>query len=448
MSETIESTNESSLAEPEWAAFVAIDWADKKHFWRLAAAGSRQQEYGEMENTPEAVDVWATELNVRFGGRPIAVCLEQSRGSLVYLLAKYAHLVLFPVHPKTAAQYRETFCPSGAKSDPSDTASLLDLLLRHRERLRPLQPDTTETRLLQILVEGRRLLVDEKTRQKNRLTACLKMYFPQILHWFDKVDSALVGAVLKRWPSLPELKRAHPGTLRKFFHEHHCRSEELIQQRITGIQQAMPATQDEAIVVGESAKVRALVELLAVLRSQIEEYDRRIAQLVAGHPEGSLFASLPGAGEALVPRLIVAFGTRRERFHSAYQLQCLSGIAPVTESSGNNQWVHFRRACPKFLRQTFHEFAAHSIGSSSWARAYYEAQRDNKQSHHAAVRSLAYKWIRITFRCWKDGKPYDEQTYLRSLKRTGSPLIDSFNLNTAGEWKTVAGFQKFSANPS
>ncbi len=146
MSESIESTRESSLSEPEWAAFVAIDWADKKHFWRLAAAGpGQQQEYGEVENTPEAVDVWATELNVRFGGRPIAVCLEQSRGSLVYLLAKYAHLVLFPVHPKTAAQYRETFCPSGAKSDPSDTASLLDLRLRHREQLRPLQPDTTET---------------------------------------------------------------------------------------------------------------------------------------------------------------------------------------------------------------------------------------------------------------------------------------------------------------
>ncbi len=440
--------SDTNKVEPEWAAFVAIDWADQKHFWRLAPAGSGQQEHGEIENTPEAVDTWATGLNIRFGGRPIAVCLEQSRGSLVYLLAKYAHLVLFPVHPKTAAQYRETFCPSGAKSDPSDTASLLDLLLRHRERLRPLQPDTTETRLLQILVEGRRLLVDEKTRQKNRLTACLKMYFPQILQWFDEVESPLVRALLKRWPSLPELRRAHPGTLRKFFHEHNCRSEERIQERIAAIQEAMPATEDEAIVVGESMKARALVELLAVLRSEIEEYDRRIAQVVADHPESSLFASLPSAGEVLVPRLIVAFGTRRERFDSPYQMQCLSGIAPVTESSGKNRWVHFRWACPKFLRQTFHEYAALSIRSSPWARAYYEAQRKNKKSHHAAVRALAYKWIRIIFRCWKDGKPYDEQTYLQSLKRTGSPLIGSFNLNAVGEWTAVAGFNKFSANPS
>ncbi len=441
-------TKQAATTEPEWAALVAIDWADRKHFWRLAPADGGPQECGEMESTPEAVDAWATGLHVRFGGRPVAVCLEQSRGALVYMLAKYAHLVLFPVHPKTAAAYRETFCPSGAKSDPGDTASLLDLLLRHRERLRGLQPDTPETRQLRILVEGRRLLVNEKTRQKNRLTACLKMYFPQILQWFEEVDSPLVGALLRRWPTLSELKRCHPGTLQKFFQENHCRSQERIQERIAAIYQALPATEDEAIVGGESMKAGALVELLAVLRSRIAVYDRRIAELVAAHPDQALFASLPGAGEVLVPRLIAAFGTRRERFQSAYEVQCLSGIAPVTEKSGKTERVHFRWACPKFLRQTFHEFAAHSIDRSGWAEAYYRAQRESHKSHHAAVRSLASKWIRILFRCWKDGKPYDEQTYLQALKRTGSPLIDQFRMDTQGQWKTVAGFHKFSALPS
>jgi len=165
--------------EPEWAAFAAIDWADQKHVWRLAEAESQRQEHGELTNTPEAVEIWAMGLYHRFGGRPIAVCLEQKRGALVAMLAKYPHLVLFPVHPKTAAEYRKTFCPSGAKSDEADTASLLDLLLRHREQLRQLLPDTVETRLLQSLVETRRRLVDEKTRNSNRLTACLKIYFPR-----------------------------------------------------------------------------------------------------------------------------------------------------------------------------------------------------------------------------------------------------------------------------
>src|ERR1043165_1648580 len=158
----------ATAPEPEWAAFAAIDWADRKNFWRLLPADSRKSEAGELDSTPEAVEVWAANLEQRFGGRLIAVILEQTRGPLVYMLTKYPHLVLFPVHPTTAARYRETFAPSG---DPSDTDSLLDLLLRHRERLRPLQPDTVETRLLHFLVEERRQMVDEKTRQGHRLAA-------------------------------------------------------------------------------------------------------------------------------------------------------------------------------------------------------------------------------------------------------------------------------------
>lgn len=434
--------------EREWAAFAAIDWADQKHFWRLVPAGSQHAEQGELENTPEAVEAWATTLQQRFGGRPIALCLEQSRGPLVYMLTKYAHLVLFPVHPTTAARYRETFCPSGAKADPSDTASLLDLLLRHPERLTPLQPDTTETRLLQFLVERRRQIVDEKTRQKNRLTDCLKLYFPQLLHWFDDVSGPLVGALLERWPGLEQLQRSHPGTLRKFFHQQNCRGEELIEERISAIYQAIPATRDAAVLEAGTITARGLVALLTTLRGNIDELDRRIAQLVAAHPDAPLFDSLPGAGPALVPRLIVAFGTRRERYDNAYQVQCYSGIAPVKVASGNTQRVHIRRACPKFLRQTFHEFASHSIGQSEWARDYYQFQRDNHKSHQAAVRALAYKWIRIIFRCWKDGKPYDEQVYLQSLRRRRSLLGPALAGVTGPGWKTVAGFQKFSENPS
>ena len=106
-------------------------------------------------------------------------------------------------------------------------------------------------------------------------------------------------------------------------------------------------------------------------------------------------------------------------------MQCYSGgIAPVTEASGGRQWVHIRLACPKSLRQTFQEFAASSIQQSDWARAFYEHQCNEKQkSHHAAVCSLAFKWVRIIYRCWKDGKSYDEEIYMQSLRWRGSLLV-------------------------
>jgi hypothetical protein len=68
----------------------------------------------------------------------------------------------------------------------------------------------------------------------------------------------------------------------------------------------------------------------------------------------------------------------------------------------------------------------------------------NRKSHHAAVRSLAFKWIRIIFRCWKDGKPYDEEIYMQSLRRRGSLFAGAVALATDAGWAQVAGFQKFS----
>ena len=284
-------------------------------------------------------------------------------------------------------------------------------------------------------------MVNETTRQSQRLRACLKLYFPQILQWFKDVDAPLVCALLQRWPSLDELRHCHPGTLRKFFHDQNCRSEHLIDERIQAIYAATPATRDPAILQAGALIARQLVALLEVLHGNIAELDGKIANQFSQHEDRFLYASLPGAGPALEPRLLVAMGTDRDRYQTAAEVQSYSGIAPVTESSGKTRWVHYRFACPKFLRQTFHEFANHSIGRSAWARAYYERQRESGMSHHAAVRCLAFKWIRIVFRCWKDRKPYDEQTYLRSLQRRASPL-------TGRKWESVAGFQKLSANPS
>jgi hypothetical protein len=201
-----------------------------------------------VKNTPEDLLAWANRLHARFEGRAVAVCLEQSRGAVVFQLSQFPHLVLFPVHPTTAARYREAFFPSGSKNDPLDTSLLLELVMHHRERLRRLDPDTVETRLLQMLTEHRRKWVDDKTRLRNRLTACLKTYFPQALDWIDDIDSPLGCALLERWPTLGELQHAHPGILRKFFRQHNCRSGERIEQRIQAIYQAQPAVTDMALL--------------------------------------------------------------------------------------------------------------------------------------------------------------------------------------------------------
>jgi transposase len=428
--------------EPNFAAFVGIDWADRKHAWALQTQDGTDREHGFLDHTPEAVDVWAASLAQRFGGQPVAVALEQSRGALLFMLTKYAHLVLFPVHPATLANYRQGFRPSGAKSDPSDAGLVLDILVHHGEKLRRINADTPETRMLQFLVEERRKFVADKTRYSNRLTAHLKTYFPQMLSWFGEVSAETAGAFLERWPSLQEAQKARPKTLRQFFIAHHsCRSE-VIERRIEEIHRATPATHDVAVNSSCSAAVLALVRMLRELRQTIHSYDEQIQILAQQHPDFAIFDSLPGAGSALVPRLIAALGTRRERYQSATELQSYSGIAPVLASSGKQHWVHWRWACPKFLRQTFHEWAMHSIRYSEWAKAYYQQQRARGKSGNTSIRALAYKWIRILFRCWKDRKPYSESAYQQALARRQQPIARSPSAPVQFAWKTCAGFKK------
>ena len=436
-------------AEPDWAAFAAIDWGSQKHFWALLPATGGPLESGVLENTPEAVELWAMALQQRFTARPIAVSLEQKRGAVIYMLRKYDHLVLYPVPPSMSASYRQAFFPSGAKTDPGDTALLLDLLLHHRQRLHPRPPETPATRLLQFLVEWRRQLVQEKVGHVQRLTDCVQQYFPQLRSWFGSLDTPLVAALLERWPVLPPLQRAHPGTLHRFFREHNCRKEELIQQRVQAIYAAVPATHDAVVIEACTRKTQALLDLLRLLRQHIADLEKRIRELVADHPDAPLFASFPGAGPATVPRLIAAFGTCRDTYPSASDLQRFSGISPVKKASSNSCSIHMRRACPKFLRQTFHEFAGQSIPYSEWARAYYRHQtHDNHASHHAAVRSLAFKWMRILYRCWKDRQPYDERIFLESQRRHGA-LVGRDLASVAGlQWETAAGFQKLTRQRS
>ena len=164
----------TSSTQPEFVALIGIDWGDKKHAWALQAGNATKIEKGDIEHTPEAIQLWAAELRQRFPTGRLAVALEQSRGPLVFALSKYEHLTLFPIHPSSAAEYRKIFRPSGAKSDGPDAALHLDMLARHRDKLRPLNPDTPETRALQLLTEDRRQLVNERTRYSNRLTANLK----------------------------------------------------------------------------------------------------------------------------------------------------------------------------------------------------------------------------------------------------------------------------------
>jgi transposase len=326
------------------------------------------------------------------------------------------------------AKYREAFKPSRAKDDPTDAELALDLLLRHPERFSALRPQSAGMRSLLSLIEQRRELVGDKTRFTNRLTYALKQYYPQALEWFDDIDTVLFCDFLTRWPTLPAVRRANRKTLETFFHAHNCRRARLIEGRLESIRCAVSLTDDPGVVAPHRLLALMLVTQLRTALAAIDVFDREIAAVARALPDFDLFDSLPGAGPHLTPRLLAAFGEQRDRFKGADELQKYSGIAPVTERSGKKCWVHWRWQCPTFLRQTFVEWAGQTINKSFWAGAYYRQQRAKGSSYQAAVRALAFKWIRILYRCWQNGTRYDESIYLNALRKRGSSLLRNLEL--------------------
>ena len=220
------------------------------------------------------------------------------------------------------------------------------------------------------------------------LRCALKQYYPQVLEWFERIDTPLFCAFVKRWPTLIQAKPARANTLKRFFHEHHMYREGVLDHRRQAINSAKPLTLDEAVIVPYRMQVLVLVEQLELMFKAIDQFDDEIAKLAYQHPDYALFEPLPGAGPSLTPRLMVAFGEQRERFSSAADVQKLSGVAPVTERSGQKHWVHWRLQCPTFMRQTF----VGGRGKPSTNHTGQEPTIDNNERRELLIRLQSGRW--------------------------------------------------------
>jgi len=413
----------SNVSKPK--LFIGIDWADKEHVLHMISSGSNKQSTEKLQQEPEVIAEWVKQLRQRFPNHRLMIILEQTRGALFAALAEYSDLELYPVNPKQLSRYRDSHFPSGGKNDVADAKLLANFLKERHIDWRQWLPDDLCTRQMSQYSEIRRKLVDDRKSLVLKLQSTLKEYFPQALTLFktEMQDDQNLD-LLKRWPSLQSLKRVKPQTLRRFLKEHRVKNEERQTEFIESVRSAKPLTKDQAIVKANALYVQSLVQQIRALNQSIAQFDEQLKELIKVHPDAEIFKSLPGAGEVLVPRLIAAMGSDRDRYESANDIQCRVGIAPITIQSGKSLQVRKRIACPKFLRQTFHEYADHARKWSPWAKAFYQMKRSQGMKHNAAVRALAYKWMRIIFRLWKTKTVYDENQYIQRLKATGSPIVN------------------------
>ena len=369
------------------------------------------------------MEAWGSALHQRCAGTPLAIGRARTTGPLVSAWRTDAFLGLCPIQPLTLARARAACTPSRATEAPTAAARHLTRLLTQRAPLPPLPPPRPARRALAHRVAHRRRVVGDNVRSTQRLTRTLTHALPHGLHGLQEKAPGGFGALLRRWPPRQAAPRARRALLAPFCRDHHGRAADVIAHRRQAIKTATPLTRAEGVSAPKALCVQALVRQLRVPLDALETCDHARAHRAQSPPAFPLCQALPGAGPVCAPWLPVAFGDHRARSASATARQPDAGSAPVTERRGRQAWGPWRLPCPQCVRHTFVEGAAESSRPACWVQVSSQPQRDKGKAPPAAVRALAFTWLRLLSRGWHERTPYDEATSLQALTHRGSSLL-------------------------
>lgn len=385
---------------------IGWDWASDKHdlvrldetgqiaaTWRIDHTGVALQQV--------VVDFAAQEADPA----QVHVGIEQHDGPLIPFLQAQGYRV-HALNPKQVQAARTAFCNSAAKDDVRDARVIAQMLYRDLAnwRLAP-APDAPADELRQFC-EQHDAVTEQSVRVQQQLRALLMAWTPELHALLPDLTSAWARAYLQCCP-LPQMLPTIPArTWTAFFRRHRLPHAKRQALRDLAAQPLMPIP--TARLAPLALQIRQLAAQLDLLCQQLAAIDRAAAECWAEYPDRALFASLPIGEGYLVHRLACAFGTDRRQTLTWQQVAIATGVAPVTVSSGKHRAIRRRRGCDQRAHQALVQFAFLTIRSEPWADALYKQQRQRGRTHHAALRQVARKWLRILYCIWYHQTPYDQ----------------------------------------
>jgi transposase len=385
---------------------AGIDWGSQKHAVCVVEADGKVL----MEFTVPHTAAGIAELVARLArcGPPeqLRVGIECRSGMLVDALIAAGHPVV-AIHPNVIKASRPRYRAAASKSDPSDAYIVADVLRTDGHRFRSLRPPSDDIKALRALVRTRDDFVAERCALANQLRTLLESFWPGAASIFAAIDSPIALAFLIRYPTPQSATRLGSKRLAAFLVHHSYTGRRTPEELLARLRCApVPLAGDvEAETKGEL--VRSLVTVLKTLVEELQRITALLEHAVAALPDGQLVMSFPRAGRVNAAQILAELGEDRARFQSEQHLAAEAGVAPVTRQSGKSRVVSWRWACNKHLRVAITTFADNSRHQSPWAAGIYQNARSRGADHSHAVRILARAWIRVLWRAWQDGEPYD-----------------------------------------
>ncbi len=385
---------------------VGIDWAGAEHAVCVLDPTGRKVAAFTITHTAAGFAELTRKLGKLADTELVPVAIERPDGRLVDALLETGHPVV-PVKPNAIKTWREAEVLSGAKSDPGDAHVIADYLRVRAHRLRPAVPFSGHTKALRTAVRTRTDLVEARVAATNQLAALLDAHWPGAKAIFADIESAIALAFLTRYPTAASAARLTERQLAAFCAKQGYSGRKPAAVLLARLRSAPAGTTDQVSCQGIRDAVLAQVSVLAALNTAIKALDRSIAEKMDTHPDAAIFRSFPRTGTINAAQILAEWGDARAAFDHPDAVAALAGITPVTKASGKQRGVSFRWACNKRLRVAITTFAANSRFSSAWAADIYDRARASGKDHPHATRILARAWIRVMWRCWQNGTPYD-----------------------------------------
>jgi transposase len=395
-----------SFALPEALFFTGIDWAAETHAVCVMDAGGKIVAEFTIEHSADGIAALARRL-ARYGeAGDVPVAIERPDGRLVDLLLEAGYPVV-PVSPNAIKTWREGEVLSGAKSDAGDAAVIAEYLRLRAHKLKVVAPYSDQTRALRTVVRTRGDLVEMRVAAANQLSALLEAHWPGARAIFADVQSPISLEFLTRYPT--PAAAAHLGEKRMttFCVKHGYCGRRTAAELLGRLRAAPAGTGLESLTEALRDAVLAAVGVLTALNASVKSLDRSVAAHLGEHPDGAIFTSLPRSGQVNAAQVLAEWGDCRPAYEHPDSVAALAGCTPVTKASGKHRGVQFRWACNKRFRVAITTFADNSRHASPWAAKIYNGARAGGKDHPHAVRILARAWIRVIYRCWLDGVPYD-----------------------------------------
>jgi transposase len=389
--------------------FVGIDWGASHH--QLCAVDSLGTRIRQLRVSHDVSGLRQLQAVLDQLGSGLPICLERSEGLLVERLQAAGHRV-FPVNPRIAARARERYRVASSKDDVFDAFTLADTLRHEHTHWRALPVASPVLAELRALSRDRDRLLESQQRVEAQLRSILDAYHPAPAALFSSIDRPITLAFIADYPTPQAASRIGEQRMAAF-----CRRQSykgrtdpavLVERLKDNLLSGAAGT-----IAGKSHSALVFAELLGLLNGQLDDYDDALELALAKHPDAHIFRSFPGVGLITASTLLAEIGEDRGYYPQVGMLLAEAGLAPVTRASGRSHHVGFRYAANSRLREACTWWAYNSLKSSPWAREAYDQARARKLPHHRALRGLGARWMRVLWRAWTDGTPYDEARHLK-----------------------------------